>query len=1311
MGRSQPVTALTDIEEFRLVRMLGRGGMGTVYLAHDSILDRPVALKIVTGVSQDSRLRFLTEARAIARLHHPNVVAIHRAGTTADGEPYLIQELIRGQSLDRLARPVPPERCLALATGIARGLAAAHRRGVLHRDVKPSNVMLDDLGTPRLLDFGIAKLSGAPEVARTAVTAVTAVIAPPAPVRPATGPLDETAELPGDGALAADAAVSPDAPAAPRTCAGTLLGTPCYMAPEMWRGEPATARSDLYALGVVMYELLAGAPPFTEADPGALRDAVLRGAPTPIGERVSGLDPGFAQLIMRCLAGEPAARPESADEVVDQLERIATGAAAIPEGNPYRGLAPFEAEQRAVFFGRGSEVAAIVDRLRSESFVVVTGDSGIGKSSLCRAGVLPAIAASALADGRAWTVRSVVLGRRPAASLRELLHAPSLDHEPEPSLTPQISRELALGGDRGLLVFIDQLEELVTQAEPAEASWAAAILAMLGDGIPGVKVLVAVRGDFLTRVAALPTLRGVMTRSLHLVRGLSADDAREVVAAPARLKGVAFETRDMVETLARVIVRRPAALPLLSFALSELWARRDPDRAIIPARALDEIGGVVGALASHADRVVTSLAAPERAAARSILLALVTADGTRASRGRAELVGDDPTCARALEALVSGRLVAARDVADGEPVYELAHESLLAAWGTLRGWLDDAAGQRGVRTRLQAAAAEWARLDRPRELLWRRAQLAEVTQLARSGHVAPAEQRFLAASRRAARVRRALAVAIVAAIPAAAGATWLGLAIRDDARRADDVAERIAVAARLVDSADAKVREAGDKRAAAIALFDRDNRDHRDGAVARLADQPWLRALSMFSIADMALPGVASLSLFDAVQAALPIVAEARWSEADEVLGAARGELRDASARLEATLIAGGNLPRVRSAMSDVLYRQALIAEQLRDRPALAELEQRLDLYDDGTYRARLQPRIAVTVTAATATALEIRRYVDRAGLFVPSERVSSVAGDRITADLALGSYVAYARAPQIEPVVLPFVVERDSPAAFDIALPRPGQVPAGMVYIPPGAFLIGSTERPSFRQIYQHAPPLHRATTGAYLIARTEVTFAEYMAFLRAVPADVRDAHRQNQPPRAQTSVRLERDGDTFTLVLQPTSVAYRAPEGQPLVYQNRARRAEIAWEQLPASGVSYDDAVAYAAWLADTGRVPHARLCSETEWERAARGADARSFPHGDALAQDDANFDQTYWKLEGGYGPDPVGSHPASTSPFGVVDLAGNAFEWVQAARPRVRGGSWLQGPTTVDIANHSDKNGTAHDAYLGIRICADLYTRTP
>src|SRR5689334_5657046 len=145
-----------EFEEYRLVRLLGRGAMGEVYLARDSLLERSVAVKFVRGATDPvARARFFEEARAIARLQHPNVVAIFRIAEVA-GHPYLVSEYVRGRPLDQLDRPAPARQVLEIALDLARGLAAAHRCGVLHRDVKPANAILSDDGRAKLLDFGLA---------------------------------------------------------------------------------------------------------------------------------------------------------------------------------------------------------------------------------------------------------------------------------------------------------------------------------------------------------------------------------------------------------------------------------------------------------------------------------------------------------------------------------------------------------------------------------------------------------------------------------------------------------------------------------------------------------------------------------------------------------------------------------------------------------------------------------------------------------------------------------------------------------------------------------------------------------------------------------------------------------------------------------------------------------------------------------------------------------------------------------------------------------------------------------------------------
>src|SRR5690606_31280497 len=326
-----------------------------VFLAHDTLLDRHVAIKIIPSVDDAVLGRFLVEARAAARVQHPNVATLYRVGQL-DGRPDLVTEYVRGQSLDRVPRPLGGGAALRVAIDLARGLAAAHRRGVLHRDIKPGNAILTESGSAVLLDFGLAKLVGE--------------------------------ATPAAGAEGGDIALTAEDEAALRDITrGQLLGTPYFMAPEMWRREEASERTDLYSLGVLLYELIAGAGPFRGVAMDDLPGAVQEIDARPLRSVAPAAPEGLAALVDRCLRRDPAARPSSADDLLAQLEalRPSRAAARAPGGNPYRGLRPFEPEHRALFFGRQRPLGQAIERLRVEPFLLVTGDSGVGKSSLCAA--------------------------------------------------------------------------------------------------------------------------------------------------------------------------------------------------------------------------------------------------------------------------------------------------------------------------------------------------------------------------------------------------------------------------------------------------------------------------------------------------------------------------------------------------------------------------------------------------------------------------------------------------------------------------------------------------------------------------------------------------------------------------------------------------------------------------------------------------------------------------------------------------------------------------------------------------------------
>lgn len=524
-------------DEYRIVRFLGRGAMGQVYLAQDTLLDRLVAVKfIATRVpdEDDRRERFRVEARAVARLHHPNVVMVHRVGEV-EGQPYLVSEFVRGERLDEIVTPVPWPRLLTIAIDLARGLAAAHRHGVLHRDLKPANAIVASDGVTKLLDFGLAKMievSSAGEAIDLA-------------------PLKEHGQAAVDWRSVAHGSTPAWPPAT-----GAMIGTPLYMAPEIWCQEPATRKSDVYSLGILLYELGTGRLPHTGKPLAELRKTVTTVPLLALGEVAGHLDARFAAIVDHCVALEPSKRFETGDAVREALEALLVTARAEDDSltTPYRGLQAFAAEHRSVFFGRDGDVRAVIDRLRTETFVLVAGDSGVGKSSLVAAGVVPALSEAAVADGTQLVSVVMVPGRRPLAALVSAL-APvcGLDEaelgrrlDAAPAELPRLLRR------RGtpIVVVVDQLEELVTIADPHEASTTAFLLCALADcGARDLRLICTVRADFLARVAALSRLSDELPRALYLLAPLSTAGLRAAITSPARALGWSFESDATVDAL------------------------------------------------------------------------------------------------------------------------------------------------------------------------------------------------------------------------------------------------------------------------------------------------------------------------------------------------------------------------------------------------------------------------------------------------------------------------------------------------------------------------------------------------------------------------------------------------------------------------------------------------------------------------------------------------------------------------------------------------------------------------------------------
>ncbi len=674
------------LDQYEVVRQIGRGGMGTVYLARDLRLGRLVAIKLLSRLGVQDNARFLTEARVTARCNHENIVVIHDVGEHS-GQPYMVFEYVAGQTLrawldDRArssgdsATPIEPSVAVHRMVPVVRALAYAHDLGIVHRDLKPANIMLTDAGTIKVLDFGIAKLIAGDDPAGVAFH------------------LPLTTEP------------------------GVIMGTLPYMSPEQLEGGPVDHRTDLWAVGIMLYQMVTGEHPVIHDGANvqrALLDlASLELAMPSVEERCSDLGP-LAGIIDRCLLKDPSHRTRDAHVLLQELEAIAIGSRVVAlrhDGNPFAGLASFQEADADRFYGRAREICAVVARLRSSPLVALAGPSGVGKSSLVRAGVIPALKRS----GEGWDTFIVRPGRSPLVSLGSILLdlassgsaqiaasivADSDEHAAGLRAAPgQLGARLrahAHSKRRRVLVCIDQFEELYTLC--ADSGERAAFLACL-DGVADdagspLRVLVSIRSDFLDHLAEHRELADRISHGLMFVPPLDRDGLRDALVRPVEAADCRYEDPGMVDEMLEAVAAAPGSLPLLQFAASRLWTERDRDRRLLTRASYLAMGGIAGTLADHADAVLGAIPGREHPFVRAIFERLVTPERTRAvvSLGELrELPGDPDDIERLIHRLVAARLLIVEARAGDDRTAELVHESLIERWPTLIGWLDENRG-------------------------------------------------------------------------------------------------------------------------------------------------------------------------------------------------------------------------------------------------------------------------------------------------------------------------------------------------------------------------------------------------------------------------------------------------------------------------------------------------------------------------------------------------------------------------------------------------------------------------------------------
>jgi formylglycine-generating enzyme required for sulfatase activity len=447
----------------------------------------------------------------------------------------------------------------------------------------------------------------------------------------------------------------------------------------------------------------------------------------------------------------------------------------------------------------------------------------------------------------------------------------------------------------------------------------------------------------------------------------------------------------------------------------------------------------------------------------------------------------------------------------------------------------------------------------------------------------------------------------------------------------------------------------------------------------------------------------AALAVFDRGQL---VEAERDWARVEELEAALEASWAAASRAVEAATAIDARREPVRRLGAAVIHARALEAERRRDRVALDDLLSRLALYDvRGRYRRRWSAASAILVRAPAGTVVRIATVDPGAARRVGPAR--ALAASR-RASMPPGTYLLDLETPGRPGVRVPVRLARGR--ALEVDLDPPARVPDGMIWIPAGRFSFGTGADGVVRR-HGNTVPLHEVATGAYWIARHEVTYGEWIRFLDALPA----AERAERTPVSgagalQGGVSLARQPDgRWRLVLQPTNEAYSAVEGEPIRYPHRRRAALQDWSKIPVGGLRVEDVLAYTGWLDRSGVLPGARPCTEHEWERAARGADDRTYPHGDILDPADANIDATYGRDPATMGPDAVGSHPESRSPHGLDDMAGNLLEWTRSSLVRgewvLRGGGFYYSASAAWIGAREPTEPSIRDGLIGLRVCAD------
>ena len=687
------------IKGHKLLDKLGAGGFGAVYRAHQDLLKRDVAIKLILpehANKPDFVRRFETEAELIARLEHPHIVPIYDFWRDPDGA-YIVMRYISGSNLrDKLTDQMLTKRQIVqIVDQISSALHFAHRSQVVHRDLKPENILIDEDNNAYLVDFGIAI---------------------------------DLKDI-DDNEIES---------------AGSLM----YVSPDQITGQEITPSVDLYSLGLVVYEMLTGNLPHERTTPHAIvqlqynqelpeNDAIsdtiltiLRRATHPYSNGRYGNVIEFARIFRQGFDenfGDTSTLHFPDDEIID-----------LP--NPYKGLLAFQEHDSHNFFGRDELIDRLISRIShagsSETFLAVVGPSGSGKSSVVKAGLVPRIRHGAIEGSENWFIAEMYPGVNPlveleAALLRIAVNPTDslLTHLQEDNgLIQAIQQVLPVDENIQVLLVIDQFEELFTLIDDnrLRQQFITILLDAINHNSNILHIVITLRADFYDKPLQYHDFGELLRKRTEIVLPLSIQELEQAIRQPAENLGANFES-GLVNTIISAVSEQPGMLPLLQYMLTQLFDQRQG--RTLTLQAYEELGGVTGALTQKADTIYDQLPETQQDSIRQLFLRLVTlgegAEDTRRRVHRTELERI-PEIDFILELFGMAYLLTFdHDPKTRIPTVQVAHEQLIRSWDTFKGWVQENRDDLRIHRNLTTATNEWLENERDAGFLARDARLEQ----------------------------------------------------------------------------------------------------------------------------------------------------------------------------------------------------------------------------------------------------------------------------------------------------------------------------------------------------------------------------------------------------------------------------------------------------------------------------------------------------------------------------------------------------------------------------------------------------------